>query len=69
MLYMHRMHPHLPNWCVAVGVRARWAGRRLSPGEQQRLSFARLLLRGRAGRVFLDEATAALDTHLEVGGG
>jgi len=43
---------------------ADWA-HRLSPGEQQRLSFARLVLRGRCDSVFLDEATSALDTPSE----
>jgi putative ATP-binding cassette transporter len=37
----------------------------LSPGEQQRLSFARLLYRGTSDKVFLDEATSALDTAAE----
>ena len=38
--------------------------RLLSPGEQQRLGFARVLL-ARPRVVFLDEATAALDEGLE----
>lgn len=42
--------------------RAWW--RELSPGEQQRLGFGRLLL-ARPDVVFLDEATAALDEGLE----
>ena len=40
-----------------------WA-RRLSPGEQQRLGFARVLLT-RPRVVFLDEATSAVDEGLE----
>lgn len=40
-----------------------WA-RRLSPGEQQRLGFARVLI-GRPQVVFLDEATSAVDEGLE----
>jgi vitamin B12/bleomycin/antimicrobial peptide transport system ATP-binding/permease protein len=38
--------------------------RTLSPGEQQRIGFARLLI-SRPDVVFLDEATAALDEGLE----
>lgn len=40
-----------------------WA-RRLSPGEQQRLAFARVLLQ-KPDWLFLDEATAALDPERE----
>ena len=38
--------------------------RRLSPGEQQRLAFARVLLQHPAV-VFLDESTSALDADAE----
>ena len=38
--------------------------RRLSPGEKQRLAFARALLH-RPAYLFLDEATSAMDTDLE----
>ena len=40
-----------------------WA-QRLSPGEQQRLAFGRILLNEPAA-VFLDEATSAMDEELE----
>lgn len=46
-----------------LGETADWA-RILSPGEQQRLGFARILLAAPA-IVFLDEATAAVDEGLE----
>jgi putative ATP-binding cassette transporter len=39
-------------------------GRTLSPGEQQRLGFGRILLR-KPSVVFLDEATSALDEGME----
>jgi len=42
---------------------AEWQ-KELSPGEQQRIAFARLLL-ARPKAVFLDEATSALDEALE----
>ena len=41
----------------------RWS-QRLSPGEQQRLAFARVLL-NKPDWLFLDEATSALDEELE----
>jgi vitamin B12/bleomycin/antimicrobial peptide transport system ATP-binding/permease protein len=41
----------------------RWS-QRLSPGEQQRLAFARVLL-NRPDWLFLDEATSALDEDME----
>ena len=55
--------------CLLPGLAARldehehWA-QRLSPGEQQRLAFARALLH-KPDWLFLDEATSALDTATE----
>jgi putative ATP-binding cassette transporter len=52
--------PHLVPWLDQAH---RWS-QRLSPGEQQRLAFARVLL-NRPDWLFLDEATSALDETLE----
>ncbi len=52
--------PHLPG---RLDEEQDWA-KVLSPGEQQRIAFARVLLTGPAA-VFLDEATSALDEGLE----
>jgi vitamin B12/bleomycin/antimicrobial peptide transport system ATP-binding/permease protein len=49
----------LDAWVESLWHTQAWA-RRLSPGEQQRLQFARLFLH-RPGCVLLDEATSALD--------
>ncbi|MGE0858215.1 MAG: ABC transporter ATP-binding protein/permease [Gammaproteobacteria bacterium] len=53
----------LPHLVSALDEDHRW-GQRLSPGEQQRLAFARALLY-RPDWLFLDEATSALDDALE----
>lgn len=53
----------LPQLAERLGEERAW-GQTLSPGEQQRLAFARVFLRKPAW-VFLDEATAALDDGTE----
>lgn len=54
---------HLGNYAGRLGESDNW-GRRMSPGEQQRLGFARALLH-QPDWLFLDEATSALDSTME----
>lgn len=54
---------NLPQFASRLHEEARW-GHRLSPGEQQRLAFARVLL-FQPDILFLDEATSALDNATE----
>lgn len=54
----------LPQLVIRIGEVVDWA-RVLSPGEQQRIAFARVLLT-RPDAVFLDEASSALDDGLEL---
>jgi putative ATP-binding cassette transporter len=54
---------NLPQFAPRLHEEARW-GHRLSPGEQQRLAFARALL-FQPDILFLDEATSALDNATE----
>ena len=53
----------LPHLADRLDEETDWA-RRLSPGEMQRLNFARVLL-ARPEVVFLDEATSAVDEGME----
>jgi putative ATP-binding cassette transporter len=53
----------LPHLADRLDEETDW-GRRLSPGEMQRLNFARVLL-ARPEVVFLDEATSAVDEGME----
>jgi putative ATP-binding cassette transporter len=53
----------LPHLVSRLGETARW-GHTLSPGEQQRLAFAQVLL-FRPDVLFMDEATSALDNDTE----
>jgi putative ATP-binding cassette transporter len=53
----------LPHLVDRLDEETDWA-HQLSPGEQQRLGFARVLL-AKPRVVFLDEATSALDEGLE----
>lgn len=53
----------LPNLAIRLNDAQDWA-KVLSPGEQQRIAFARVLL-SKPKALFLDEATSALDEGLE----
>ena len=53
----------LPQFAYRLHEDARW-GHRLSPGEQQRLAFARVLIY-RPDILFMDEGTSALDNATE----
>lgn len=53
----------LPHLAIRLGEVQDWA-KVLSPGEQQRIAFARVLL-NKPKAVFLDESTSALDEGLE----
>jgi vitamin B12/bleomycin/antimicrobial peptide transport system ATP-binding/permease protein len=54
---------HLKNFIPRLYESAAW-GEQLSPGEQQRIAFARVLLH-RPDWVFLDESTSMLDLKNE----
>jgi putative ATP-binding cassette transporter len=54
----------LPHLVIRLNEMQDWA-KVLSPGEQQRIAFARILL-NKPKAVFLDEATSALDEGLEL---
>jgi putative ATP-binding cassette transporter len=54
----------LPELAARLGEHAHWA-LALSPGEQQRIAFARALVQA-PDWLFLDEATSALDEESEV---
>jgi putative ATP-binding cassette transporter len=55
----------LPELAARLDENCHWA-LQLSPGEQQRIAFARVVLH-RPDAVFLDEATSAVEEGLEFG--